>query len=409
MSNDLEKFTIRAPLFIIAAMLESAAVAAAKKSSRAILESVNLKADETGAKLEAVATDSARLNSIVYDAAADAKAHPESNILVTSKLSINLSISAVSKILSAEKEAAKNAKHEHAAKKYLVIAIIESDGEKVSFTVEDCGARVSSCNLETVAGNYPVCSNVFPRDNGAFISFNPSFVGDLGKAAKALKSNGDAVIMKAPAAPMKPFIMDYQSGIENLHAVALITPMRGDYVFSGFDYLTKASKDLENLYINQLKERDATITALKEEISRLKKELEEKPAAVETMPAQNSADVAFMAEKLQAMQRRFEDAEKQAEEATARAADLEEKYKALNSTMHEKPAENIRLLNQIKELQESQAAPVAVEKKDGGKDPATDRQRAYIAKLGGALPDGATIRDASILITQLKKAARYSA
>ena len=203
--------------------------------------------------------------------------------------------------------------------------------------------------------------------------------------------------------------MDYQSGIENLHAVALITPMRGDYDFSGFDYLTKASKNLENLYINQLKERDATITALQEEISRLKKELEEKPAAVETMPAQNSADVAFMAEKLQAMQRRFEDAEKRAEEATARAADLEEKYKALNSTMHEKHAENIRLLNQIKELKESQAAPVAVEKKDGGKEPATDRQRAYIAKLGGALPDGATIRDASILITQLKKAARYSA
>ena len=409
MSNDLEKFTIRAPLFIVAAMLESAAVAAAKKSSRTILESVNLKADEAGAKLEAVATDSARLNSIVYDAAADAKAHPESRVFVTSKLSVNLSISAVSKILSAEKEAAKNAKHEHAAKKYLVIAIIESDGEKVTFTVEERGARVSSCNLETVAGNYPVCSNVFPRDNGAFISFNPSFVGDLNKAAKALKANGDAVIMKAPAAPMKPFIMDYQSGIENLHAVALITPMRGDYDFSGFDYLTKASKNLENLYINQLKERDATITALQEEISRLKKELEEKPAAVETMPAQNSADVAFMAEKLQAMQRRFEDAEKRAEEATARAADLEEKYKALNSTMHEKHAENIRLLNQIKELKESQAAPVAVEKKDGGKDPATDRQRAYIAKLGGALPDGATIRDASILITQLKKAARYSA
>lgn len=409
MKNDLEKFTIRAPLFIVAAMLESAAVAAAKKSSRAILESVNLKADETGAKLEAVATDSARLNSIVYDVANDAADHPEKNIFVSKNLTINLTINDVAKISAAQKEAAKAEKARRCSDKYLYFAIIESDGEKVIFTVETNGGRVSSCNLETMPGNYPVCSNVFPRDNGAFISFNPSFVGDLKKSAAALDASGDAVIMKAPAGPMKPFIMDYQSGIENLHAVALITPMRGDYDFSGFDYLTKASKDLENLYINQLKERDATITALQEEISRLKKELEEKPAAVETMPAQNSADVAFMAEKLQAMQRRFEDAEKQAKEATARAADLEEKYKALNSTMHEKHAENIRLLNQLKELQESQAAPVAIEKKDGGKDPATDRQRAYIAKLGGALPDGATIRDASILITQLKKAARYSA
>ena len=40
---------------------------------------------------------------------------------------------------------------------------------------------------------------------------------------------------------------------------------------------------------------------------------------------------------------------------------------------------------------------------------ATEKQIAYIRKLGGTIPEDLTIRTASILIAQLKKGNRYNA
>lgn len=416
MENKTEKKTIRAPLFIIAAMLESAAIAADPNAKREILKAVNLTSDAAGEKLTATATDSARLNRVTYDLALDAE-NNNKEIKASANFSINLAPSSVNKIISLNKEAEKESKKGYS--KYFILANIETDGNAATITTENAnGETVASAKLETICETYPVTENIFPANKGAFLSFSPSFIGDLKKASKALKGNGDAVTMQAPAAPFRPFVCEYQSGIPQLEAVALVTPFRrngGNY--PGFDYLTSGGAAVTE-YKNKIQLLESRLSHMEEERNSLSAELqkalrtEDKPAAVpgdvvtlETVKKAHSETLANLTKTTQ-----------EKEEAERRAADLEEKYKAAAATIHEKNAENIKLLNKIKELekqlQEAQtttAAAALIEKKDGGNEPATDRQRAYIAKLGGTLPDGATIRDASILITQLKKSRVYSA
>lgn len=431
MENKSEKKTMRAPLFIVAAMLESAAVAAAVKENRPILCAVNLSSDAAGDTLTAVATDSARLNRIIYDLSLDAQ-NKNKNIAVSGGFSVNLAPAAINKIISLNKESEKANKNRHADYKYFELATIEKDGDAVKLTIEDAnGQPVTVCALESIPGDYPVTSKIIPETKGAFMSFNPSFLGDLKKSAKALKCAGDMVTMQAPSAPMRPFIVDYQSGIENIKAVALITPMRpANSSTPGFDYLASGGAAVAE-YKNKIQALESRVSYMEEENARLNAELQKALRTEDKPAAANGADIDFMREKLQATEKRLKDAEKLTDELTAknrnlitetaaltadngekaaRVADLESKYTAANATIHEKHAENIRLLNKIKELEkalkEAQTATAAApveKKKDGGQEPATDRQRAYIAKLGGTLPDGATIRDASILITQLKK------
>jgi len=435
------KKIIRIPLFILAAMLESAAVAAAVKSSRTILQAVNLSTDAAGHTLTATATDGARLNRIKYDLALDAE-NNNKKISASASFSINLEPAAVAKISALNKENEKTLKIHglNADAKYLYLATIEEAEKGAKLTVEDVnGVTVALATLDTIPGDYPVSENIFPKNNGAFVSFNPSFLGDLKKSAKALKAGGDFATMQAPNRKNGPYVWEYQSGIPQLSATALIVPMRnadGDY--SGYDFMTSGGAAVTE-YKDKIQALESRLASMEEERDDLSARLKEALQTQDKPAAANSADLDFMREKLQATEKRRECAEKLADELDAkntlliaecgekakriddaekRAADLEEKYNAANATIHEKHAENIRLLNQIKELQKqleeakTATASAPVEKKpDGGKDPATDRQRAYIAKLGGSLPEGATIRDASILITQLKKgnAAKYSA
>lgn len=417
------KKIIRIPLFILAAMLESAAVAAAVKSSRQILTAVNLSTDAAGHTLTATATDSTRLNRIKYDLALDAE-NNNKKITASASFSINLESTAVAKISALAKDNEKTLKMQGYKEeaKYLYLATIEEAEKGAKLTVEDVnGVTVALATLDTIPGDYPVSENIFPKNNGAFVSFNPSFLGDLKRSAKALKAGGDFATMQAPTRKNGPYVWEYQSGIPQLSATALIVPMLkagGDY--SGYDYLTSGGAAIAE-YKSKIQALESRLSQMEEERNDLSAELQkalrtqDKPAAVPecdavTLETVKAAHAQALADLTKATQEN--------NELKARAADLEEKYKAANATIHEKHVENIRLLNQVKELQKqleeakTATASAPVEKKpDGGKDPATERQRAYITKLGGTLPEGATIRDASILITQLKKgnAAKYSA
>jgi hypothetical protein len=64
----------------------------------------------------------------------------------------------------------------------------------------------------------------------------------------------------------------------------------------------------------------------------------------------------------------------------------------------------------LKEAASKQSEKEAEQQKktDGGQKPATEKQLAYIRKLGGETPDGLTIRAASIIITQLKRGDKNS-
>jgi hypothetical protein len=229
-------------LAVVSKIMEAAAAAcqADAKGSRPILGCVNITV--SGNMLTAIATDAARLHRVRYQLESGLESAPDGFVC-------NIKAAPTVETL-----------------KMLRKALIKSKGDAsalcVSFVCdgENCALQSTSgtFNLETVSGDYPFSSKYGESffdsgDTGAMISFNPSFIADLGKAAKSVNDTGAMVTMHAPKSPLKPFIINCPvSQLWNIKLEALITPMRdteaGDY--PGFNALKNggtASDDFKKL------------------------------------------------------------------------------------------------------------------------------------------------------------------
>ena len=380
MGNQAKTILIRSAM--LCAAVEAAAPAAlAVTKKRPILEAVHFESD--GEKLTVVATDAARLHRVVI--AFSSIPLSEDGIkdcTADAGFICNVNAAALLAVCKSFKSAFKKLRFSP------IVTIEQKDDDNISIS-----SPLGTTILKNESGDYPLshCGNYFfDGDLGALIAFNPDFIADTGKAAKAFKgSAGYEIVMHAPRDPMKPFIVSIPTGSEYIKADAVVTPLRDkdSNAYPGFNALKNSGstsedfKKLQELRETMEHEREVTQNTIHEmtlERDELKHQLEQK----ETVnPAMVASDID---ERLEAALKRVEELEKKA----AAAIDENNKLKCENESLKASASK-------------AQAAAVS--------QGATEKQIAYIRKLGGTIPEDLTIRTASILIAQLKKGNRYNA
>ena len=401
MDNVKKSLTIRAALLV--SIVEAVAPAALEAGhKRPILESIHLESD--GEKLTAIATDSARLHRVIFAfGSLPVKEGEDRDAKADAGFYCNINAAGLIQSVRTMKTA---------FKKMLIspfVTITATEGAE-SVTIE---SPLGSSIIPSVLNDYPVPgagASFFENDLGAFISFNPEYITDAGKAAKAFKNaGGDMVTMHAPNGPLKPFFLEIPTGSDYLKADVLITPMRGkdnnDYPgyyalknggTSSEDFKKlqddKARMDLMQKTLHELTEKEGVefrrLNELESENQKLKDQL--------TSYKNNTNKETSAPDPLQ----------KRLATALDRLQVLESKAATIEAENRQLKADNSALKEAASKQPEKEAEQQ--KKTDGGQKPATEKQLAYIRKLGGETPDGLTIRAASIIITQLKRGDKNS-
>ena len=273
------------------------------------------------------------------------------------------------------------------------------------------------CYLDTLqAGNYPEIESLFKqRTNKNLIAFNPSFISDLRKAAKALNGSADAVTLESFNSPKSLLFFKIDNQFKNIDFTSLVSPVKLQDQ-SGFDEMIERKsitidntkqlkidrlmKENESLQ-QQLKDTKNALELLNNQIQENARRDEMQPTATEltekqekeiqTLKQENSTlsnhlkqAIARVQELLNQQETKQDDnnATKEIESLKIKIADLE------------KTIENLKAQQQETTTTTTTTKPAQL---------ATEKQKKYIIALGGKIDDNATMKEASILIYHLKQ------
>ena len=273
------------------------------------------------------------------------------------------------------------------------------------------------CYLETVPGYYPEIENLYNknRTNKNLIAFNPSFINDLRKAAKALNGSADAVTLESFNSPKSLLFFKIDNQFKNIDFTSLVSPVKLQDQ-SGFDEMIERKsitidntkqlkidrlmKENESLQ-QQLKDTKNALELLNNQIQENARRDEMQPTATELTEKQEK--------EIQTLKQENSTLNNHLKQAIARIQELlnqQETKQDDNATTKENESLKIKIADLEKTIESLKAQQETTTTTTTTTKPtalATEKQKKYILALGGKIDDSATMKEASILIYHLKQ------
>ena len=385
------------------AALSAVVVAVAGPKQREILTGVNVrKLDDD--KISFYGCDSYRLNRAIITTTEKETINQEINF------NFVLTVSSVEKIQNLAKT----------NKGAAVYASINQESEKILElqlkTVDD--DILDRCYLETLPGYYPEIESLFKqRTNKNLIAFNPSFINDLRKAAKALNGSADAVTLESFNSPKSLLCFKIDNQFKNIDFSALVSPVKLQDQ-SGFDEMIERKSTMTD------NTKQSIIDRLRQENESLKQQLKDTKNALELLNNQiqenarrdemqpTATELTEKQEKeIQSLKQENSTLNNHLKQAIARVQELlnnqqETKQDDNNATTKENESLKIKIADLEKTIENLKAQQQETTTTTTATKPAalaTEKQKKYIAALGGKIDDNATMKEASILIYHLKQ------
>lgn len=177
-------------------LLKAAAIAAGKEETRYYLKGVAVQADEKGSFL--VATDGHR--ALAFCQSRDCYGGEPINIIIPSKIIDGIKLNKNIDIAELTQESATH------------------------WRLDYCGTSVVFAPID---GTFPDWRRIFPKEaNGETAQFNPAYIGDFAKVAKALGINSAAGCVKIAHNGPGPAIVTFG---EDIDGFGLIMPTRANF------------------------------------------------------------------------------------------------------------------------------------------------------------------------------------